>query len=60
MLFSALRLIVGFSITNTLTANELKTRGVSVVEEGLKHDDELVIQDGDTILVDVGNHDHVS
>ena len=28
---------------NTLTANELKTRGVSAVEEGLKHDDELVI-----------------
>ncbi len=28
---------------NTLTANELKTRGVSAVEEGLEHDDELVI-----------------
>ena len=28
---------------NTLTANDLKTRGVSAVEEGLKHDDELVI-----------------
>lgn len=28
---------------NRLTANELKTRGVSAVEEGLKHDDELVI-----------------
>lgn len=28
---------------NTLTANELKTRGVSAVEEGLKHDDEVVI-----------------
>lgn len=28
---------------NTLTANALKTRGVSAVEEGLKHDDELVI-----------------
>ncbi len=28
---------------NTLTANDLKTRGVSAVEEALKHDDELVI-----------------
>lgn len=28
---------------STLTANELKTRGVSAVEEGLKHDDEVLI-----------------
>lgn len=26
-----------------LTANELKTRGVSAVEDGLQHNDELVI-----------------
>ena len=28
---------------STVTANELKTRGVSAVEEGLKHDDEVLI-----------------
>jgi hypothetical protein len=28
---------------NTLTANDLKTRGVSAVEEGLRHNDELLI-----------------
>lgn len=28
---------------STLTANELKTRGVSAVEDGLKHDDEVLI-----------------
>lgn len=28
---------------NALTANDLKTRGVSAVEEGLQHNDELLI-----------------
>ncbi len=28
---------------NTLTANELKTRGISAVEDRLKHDNEVVI-----------------
>ncbi len=28
---------------NALTANDLKTRGVSAVEEGLQHSDELLI-----------------
>lgn len=28
---------------NTLTANDLKTRGVSAVEEGLQHNEELMI-----------------
>ena len=28
---------------STLTANDLKTRGISAVEAGLKHDDEVII-----------------
>ena len=28
---------------STLTANELKTRGVSAVEDGLQHSEELII-----------------
>lgn len=47
---------------NTLTANELKTRGVSAVEEGLKHDDELVISvrgQHRYVVMDIEKYNHL-
>ena len=47
---------------NRLTANELKTRGVSAVEEGLKHDDELVISvrgQHRFVVMDIEKYNHL-
>jgi hypothetical protein len=45
-----------------LTANELKTRGVSALEEGLKHDDELVISvrgQHRYVVMDIEKYNHL-
>lgn len=47
---------------STLTANELKTRGVSALEEGLKHDDELVISvrgQHRYVVMDIEKYNHL-
>jgi len=47
---------------NTLTDNELKARGVLAVEEGLKHDDELVISVGGQhrfVVMDIEKYNHL-
>ena len=47
---------------NRLTANELKTRGVSAIEEGLKHDDELVISvrgQSRFVVMDIEKYNHL-